>query len=174
MTDTSSGATTIALRGVAVMARGERDAFDDLYASAAVNHESGDEPPACRLPGPAGFYATALWLRSAYDEMDYRIHHTIESDGLVAVDCTMSGRQVGPFLLYDADGLVSRAWAPTGRRFAARQTHWLRVSEGRITEHWAVRDDLGQGTQLGWLPPTPMYLLRCAAAKRRALRLARE
>jgi hypothetical protein len=70
------------------------------------------------------------------------------------------------------DGGVERAWAPTGRSFAVRHTHWLRVRDGLVTEHWAVRDDLGQGTQLGWVPPTPAYLVHCALATRPARRAA--
>ena len=41
----------------------------------------------------------------------------------------------------------------TGKRVAARQSHWFRVVNGKITEHWAVRDDLGMMWQLGVMPP---------------------
>jgi hypothetical protein len=40
----------------------------------------------------------------------------------------------------------------------------------RWREHWANRDDLGMGKQLGWVPPTPVYLIKMARAKRRAKR----
>lgn len=90
--------------------------------------------------------------------------------GLVVVDTTMSGRHVGPFDLYDSEGSVDQVWAPTGKTFAVRQSHWFRVADGLVIEHWAVRDDLGQAFQLGWVPPSPFYLLRCARAKRRVMR----
>ena len=32
------------------------------------------------------------------------------------------------------------------------------------------RDDVGTGMQLGWTPPTPLYLLRMVLAKRRTRR----
>lgn len=48
------------------------------------------------------------------------------------------------------------------------QSHWLRFRDGKIIEHWATRDDVGQAKQLGWIPPTPAYLIRMAVAKRRA------
>ena len=54
------------------------------------------------------------------------------------------------------------------RRSRATQTHWLRVADGQVIEHWANRDDLGTALQLGWVPPTPLYLARAALAKRKA------
>jgi hypothetical protein len=50
------------------------------------------------------------------------------------------------------------------------QSHWFRLEDGRIIEHWANRDDLGMARQLGWIPPSPGYLLRMARAKRQARR----
>jgi ketosteroid isomerase-like protein len=30
----------------------------------------------------------------------------------------------------------------TGKRFAARQSHWFRVEDDKLAEHWATREDL--------------------------------
>ena len=163
-------ARDVALRSITLMADGDRAAFDDVIAHDAVNHEADVEPPACRVGGPAGFHATALWLRAAYADLAHHVEHVVTEGDVVVVDTTMRGRHVGPFVLHDADGAVDVAWAPTGKTFAVRQTHWFRVADAKVAEHWAVRDDLGQGFQLGWVPPTPLYLLRCARAKRRAVR----
>jgi Rieske Fe-S protein len=43
----------------------------------------------------------------------------------------------------------------TGREFAAKQIHWYRIVDGKIRDHWAVRDDLGQGLQLGFIQAPP-------------------
>ena len=43
--------------------------------------------------------------------------------------------------------------AATGKRVAAQQSHWFRVVDGKLAEHWAVRDDLGVLRQLGVMPP---------------------
>ena len=40
---------------------------------------------------------------------------------------------------------------PEGNRFSAEHIHIYRISEGRIIEHWVVRDDLGMMQQLGAL-----------------------
>ena len=38
-----------------------------------------------------------------------------------------------------------------------KQCHGWRVADGKIAEHWAVRDDLGQLRQLGHLSlPAPL------------------
>jgi len=41
---------------------------------------------------------------------------------------------------------------PTGERVAAQQSHWFRVADGKVAEHWAVRDALGMMRQLGVMP----------------------
>ena len=57
---------------------------------------------------------------------------------------------------------------PTGKRFATTQTHWMRVEDGKVIEHWANRDDQGTAVQLGWIPPSPWYQAKMALATRRA------
>ncbi len=46
-------------------------------------------------------------------------------------------------------GRLSGVMPPTGRFFSAEQTHWFRVDDGRLAEHWATRDDLTAMLQLG-------------------------
>ncbi len=36
---------------------------------------------------------------------------------------------------------------------AARQTHWFRVGDGKLTEHWATREDLPAMLRLGVVQP---------------------
>ena len=109
------------------MANGSRTDFDAVIHPQAVDHESKVQPPSSRVAGPAGFYATALWLRAAFADLRYDIHHAIADGNLVAVNSTMNGHHVEPIIL-------------------------------------------GQAKQLGWVPPTPAYLVRMARAKGRAKR----
>ncbi len=76
----------------------------------------------------------------------------------------MSGRHVAPFAQFGPDGDVLQAMPPTGRPFAVTQTHWLRVRDGRVVEHWANRDDIGMALQLGWIPPDADLIARTATA----------
>ena len=86
---------------------------------------------------------------------------------LVVAHTVMRGRQVGPFATYRSDGQLAQVFASNGRSFAASPTHWYRLAEGRIIGHAANRDDLGQARQLGWVPPSPAFLVRSALARRR-------
>jgi predicted ester cyclase len=169
----SRDAKSVAVRSILAMAEGERAEFDPLYHPDAVDRENRVQPPSSRVAGPAGFYSTALWLRAAFADLHYDIHHAITDGGLVAVNSTMNGRHVAPFVVYTAGGEVDVAFPPTGKTFAMTQSHWFRVEDGKIVEHWANRDDLGHAQQLGWVPPTPVYLARMAWAKRRAQRQLR-
>jgi hypothetical protein len=46
-------------------------------------------------------------------------------------------------------GRHNSVFPPTGRHFTARQSHWFRVENGRLCEHWATREDLPSMMQLG-------------------------
>ena len=163
----------LCVRATYIMADGSLEDFEALVHPEARNREDVDEPPASRGRGPAAFYATALWLRDAYADLHWDIHDVVAEGDLVALHDTMSGRHVRTFVGYDADARPAQAFPPTGKRFATTQTHCFRNAEGKVIEHWANRDDLGAATQLGWTPPSPLYLLSMLLATRRSRREAR-
>jgi predicted ester cyclase len=164
---------SVAVRSIHAMADGDRAEFDPLYHPAAVDRENKIQPPSSRVPGPACFYSTALWLRAAFAGLHYDIHHAVADGDLVAVNSTMNGRHTAPWAVYTEDGTVDSVFPPTGQPFAVTQSHWFRLEDGLIIEHWANRDDLGMARQLGWVPPTPAYLVKMARAKRQAVRRLR-
>ncbi|GAA4459822.1 ester cyclase [Phytohabitans houttuyneae] len=153
-----------------IMASGDLGELARVVHPEAVNREAKDEPLDCRGRGPAAFAATARWLRSAFADLDFDIHDVATDGDLVVVHCTMSGRQTGTFLAYDERGEVAQAFPSRGRTMAITQTHWFRLRDGQVVEHWANRDDLGMASQLGWVPPTPGYLWRMVRARRSARR----
>jgi hypothetical protein len=71
-------------------------------------------------------------------------------------------------VIWNPEGEVERAFPPTGRSFAVQHAHFIRVRDGLAVEHWAVRDGQGMAMQLGWVPPSPAFLIRCAIATRHA------
>ncbi|HEU0089601.1 MAG TPA: ester cyclase [Pseudonocardiaceae bacterium] len=170
MSSALSDAKAVCLRYIEVMTNGSIEDFEAIVHPDAVNRQAKSEPLACRGRGPAAYYATALWVRDAFADLHWEIHDVIAEGDLVALHCTMSGRHTGTVCDYREDGRVSVAFPPTGRRFAATQTQWYRITEGKIIEYWANRDDLGMSRQMGWLPPAPLYLLRMVLARVRARR----
>lgn len=49
--------------------------------------------------GPAAYYATALWLRSAFSDLHFDIHEAVADADLVVLHATMSGRHTGTFVI---------------------------------------------------------------------------
>jgi predicted ester cyclase len=166
--DTMRAAKDLCIRSMHIMADGTLDQFEKFVHPEAYNRESKDEPPATRGRGPEAFYATALWLRGAFGKLAFEIHDVVAEDDLVVIHNTMSGRHTGVFTIYGPNGEITQAMPPTGRQFATTQTHWMRVKDGKVIEHWANRDDQGTAMQLGWVPPSAWYLVKMALATRRA------
>ena len=161
-------AKALCARSIHIMADGDLDAFAAVIHPEAVSQEARDAPPDARGRGPAAFHATALWLRHAFADLRWDVHQIAADGDILVICCTWSGRHVRPFVTYDQAGAVRQAMPPTNKTFAATQSHWFRLADGKVIEHWANRDDLAMAEQLGWIPPTPRYLVQMALAKRRA------
>ncbi|PZG18752.1 hypothetical protein C1J01_14195 [Nonomuraea aridisoli] len=136
----------------------------------AANREALREPLACRERGPAGTYATARMLRAIFTGLSWEVHQIVSEGDLLVAHVTMTGRHVRTMYSYDDQARVTVAFPPTGRSFAVTQTHWCRIRDGKVIDHWANRDDMGMARQLGWIPPSAPYLVRMALALRSARR----
>jgi predicted ester cyclase len=106
-----------------------------------VNHE----PPAGAPPGLDGILQAVRWVKGGFSERRFEVHQVIAEGDTVVVHCTLHGRHTGEIL-----GL-----APTNQPFDFRQVHIVRFQDGKVIEHWAVRDDLGFLRQVGALPSQP-------------------
>ena len=172
MTTTLSRAdlAEVAERSLHAVMQGSAAELDAVVHPDATNREATAEPLATRGRGPAAFLATSHWLRTAYSDLAWTTdEHVVEGD-LVVTFGRMSGRHTGDFVVWTEDGGIERVFVPTGKTFSVRHAHFQRVRDGQVVEHWAVRDDQGQAMQLGWVPPTPAFLVRCGMATRRARR----
>ena len=165
-----AAARNMCVRIFDAFAHGQLGDIEAVVHPDGVNREASTQPPENRVHGPNGFYATALWLRSALADMSWDINEVALDADLIAVHTTARGRQVGTFTFYNEHGDVEQAFPATGKTCSITQTHWLRIADGKVIEHWANRDDMGSARQLGWIPPSPLYLIRMARAKRKARR----
>lgn len=152
------------------MRTGELALFEAHVHPRATNREAKDEPLDCRAEGPAAFLATGNMLRGAFAELSWTVHEVAVDGDLVVAHTTMSGVQAGTFHRYAPDGRVDAAFPSRGWRFSVTQTHWWRMHDGLMIEHWANRDDMGMALQLGWVPPGPAFIVRMLLALRRARR----
>jgi predicted ester cyclase len=144
----------LAVLQLSAVASGDPDQARRCIHPEHVNHMAADEPPACALPGVAGFLATSAWLRLAFADLRFEIIETVSEADRIIAHTWMRGRQTGPFVVFPP-GARPQAFPPTGPDFAVRHCHVLRLRDGLALEHIAVRDDLGMMTQLGHLPPPP-------------------
>lgn len=110
--------------------------IDELVSPEYLNHAARAEYRR------AGAKYSLNWLFSVFPDHRFDIEDAVANEYTVAVRGTCSGTHEGEL----------RGIRPTGGRFAAQQVHWFRVVDGKLAEHWAVRDDLGMMRQLGVMP----------------------
>jgi nogalonic acid methyl ester cyclase / aklanonic acid methyl ester cyclase len=111
----------------------------DYISKDYVNLEAMDDSEErSNLRGPEEFVATVKLLRGAFSDIHYEEQEIIVEENRVALRTIETGRHTGPFF-----GI-----APTGRSFTHEQAHFFHVVNGKVTEHKAVRDDLGLMLQL--------------------------
>lgn len=120
---------------------GNMDAADELVDPQFINHEAPPGSP----QGPEGLKQTVTWLRGLWGPMRADIEDEIAEGDKVVARVRMHGRHIGEFLGRPA----------TGKEFATKQIHIWRVKGDKVTEHWSVRDDLGQALQLGLIAAEP-------------------
>lgn len=69
----------------------------------------------------------------------------------VVVRCRVSGTHRGVGAKRINGGFLVGV-PPTGKRFEVQHIHWYKLRDGKITDHFTNRDDLGMTQQLGLLP----------------------
>lgn len=122
----------------ALFNRGEIARVEEFVTEDFVNHEAwpGEDP------GHEGFRLRLRRLHDAFSGLHMEVHEVVAGDDLVAYRATLSGTHTGELMGIPA----------TGRPFSAQHMHMLRMRDGRSSEHWATRDDLGMLQQLGVIP----------------------
>jgi predicted ester cyclase len=137
-------AKDIARQSFRLIETGDAELAQRIIAVDFVNDEAKDDPedPERQQHGPEGFLATSRWLSQAFSNLRFEIQETLAEGDTVMAAATMTGEHSGVF-----NGI-----APTGRQIAHKQVHIFTVTDGQITRHRAVRDDLGLLLQLGWKP----------------------
>jgi predicted ester cyclase len=121
----------------------DETALRELMADSFVNHEAPPGTP----PGLGSVTMFMNMLSRAFSDQRWTIDQVIAEGDLVAIHCIHSGRHTGDFF-----GLPA-----TGRQFAYKQMHMIKMRNGKGVEHWAVRDDAGLMRQLTSTPESSRH-----------------
>jgi len=122
-----------------VFPAGDAKALAEILASDSVDHQARPDEP----QGLEGAIQTMSWLRRVFSDQRWEIHQVVGEGDTVVVYATHHARHTGELM-----GI-----APTGREVAYQYVHIVRFRDGKVVEHWGVRDDLTLMRQLGVLPP---------------------
>ena len=118
---------------------------DELMAEDFIEHGIAPfaqaEPG--RVNGPQAMHETAEWLLAQFPDLRFTIEAIIAEGDIVSARLLGEGTNLGPI----------GPLPPTGKRFASRSSHWFRIVDGKLAEHWATRDDLSAFMQLGIVQP---------------------
>jgi predicted ester cyclase len=105
------------------------------------NHQPGREVEIGLEP----FRAAIAGVVRAVPDSKWETRRLIAEDDLVVCHNTWSGTYEGASFR----GIAT----PTGQRFSVDHIHVYRIADGKIAEHWVVRDDFGMMRQIGALSP---------------------
>lgn len=126
--------------------QGLTDRIDEFFSSSFVNFGlsySEVRPVIQQIIG--------IW-RTAFPDLHFQVDTQLAEGDTVMSEVTFSGTHSGEFrLLPPYQGLTGPTLQPNGRSFSVKHIHRFRLNDGRIVEHFAVRDDLGMFRQLGHL-----------------------
>lgn len=119
----------------AVFDRGDVSAVDRYLASDVFNHVTGRS-------GTEDFKRLAAELRDA-PERSNLIEFMVAEDDLVVAFMTITRT------IHRDTTIFGYAIEGRGQSYTVHHVHIYRVADGKITEHWALRDDISMLRQLG-------------------------
>ncbi len=121
-----------------VQSGGNIDLIDEVCSPGFVNHSAPPGIPADR----EGIKILTAMFRGAFPDSHFTIEDMVAEGDKVATRKTFHGTHGGDFM----------GMPPTGRVVSMGLIDIVRVSDGRVVEHWAMGDSLGMMQQLGVIP----------------------
>jgi predicted ester cyclase len=112
--------------------------LDELLAPDFVDHSPQPGVP----PTREGLKQSAIGLMTAFPDLRYTIEDAIVCGDKIVHRLSATGTMTGEFMGIPA----------TGKRASWTEIHIGRGVNGRLTEHWALVDQLGMLVQLGIVP----------------------
>jgi steroid delta-isomerase-like uncharacterized protein len=115
--------------------KGNINLLDTLLDPAYVNHT----PSVPTSPGPGGLKPIVMAIRRGFPDLHYDIQSMIVTNDYLTMRVEMTGTHTDT--LFDIP--------PTGKKIRVMQINVEKITDGRITEHWRVTDELTMMKQLG-------------------------
>ena len=139
-----------------LMNRGEWKEAADLFAPDVRHHISwrGVDKDEVIVSGRTTLLENTEDIFRTFPDWKMEIVSMVADGDSVVVRCRVSGTHRGMGTKRVNGGFLVGV-QPTGKRFQVQQMHWYVLRDGKITDHFASRDDLGMTQQLGLLPPPP-------------------
>ena len=150
MTASSQTTTPDASAQNTAIVRAHHDLMNKADWKAALNDFSEDTK---NFGDPVGRDHVAMILQDVWTTFpDFRLEivDLVAKDDWVIVRCRESGTHLGVGRLPVNGGLLVDV-PPTRKHFEVEATHWWKLRDGKIVDHYGVRDDLGMMEQLGLL-----------------------
>jgi predicted ester cyclase len=122
--------------------QGRVEVIDEIVSPDIREH--GSLPPGIP-PGREGLKAIIRALRSAFPDVKYSVDLQVAEGDLLANKVTGSGTMKG-----DLWGMTA-----TGKKATWTESHFVRIKNGQIVDHWGDVDQLGMLQQLGLAPASP-------------------
>jgi len=122
---------------------GQVDRVEDFFAEDFMNF--GQQYQDAR---PIVKHIVQVW-RTAFPDLRFTVDFMVAEGDLVMCEASCQGTHLGEFPLIPP--LQGPTLAPNGKTFKVKHIHRFRLKEGKIIEHFAVRDDLGMFQQLDHL-----------------------
>lgn len=122
-----------------VVGQGNAGAADELCTVDMVNHAAAPD----RQRGIENVKAVVAFSLGAQPDQRWVERHILGDGDLVVV----YGRREGTWQAPSFRGVDT----PSSGHVSVELAHMFRLRDGKIAEHWAVRDDLGMMQQLGVL-----------------------
>jgi len=132
----------VVLDFVAASSRGDVDAAAAQFADEGINHGMRVTRDGIRM--------VLSDIDTTFAERELKIKTIVADDEWVVLRTVMSGKHAGKNII--PIHMLTPGTEPTGKNFRVQVIHMFRLANGKITEHWAGRDDLGLHWQLGLIP----------------------
>jgi ketosteroid isomerase-like protein len=131
-------------------ARRDLDGAAALYADEGINHGMRVKREQIRM--------VLGDLDTTFGAINLEVRMLIGEGEWVVAQTTMQGQHVGKNII--PIHMLTPGTEPTGKPFRVQVIHMFRIQDGKITEHWAGRDDLGLHYQIGLIPMPDWYKAR--------------